>query len=254
LSEADIVHNGRDLWTYTSASNTASHTVLPPRSDRHDVSGDRGVAMTPAAAVKKVLQRVSPSTSVKLGPNVTVAGRSAYTLLVAPRDPRSTVRKVTIAIDSAHYVPLQVEVFGASNTPALTVGFSKVSFARPAASTFHFAIPAGARVTKHPFSGDVGPRRHVVPMPGSPARSQPGPSLRPRVLGSGWTTVLEVRGVGAMAGPAGLLQQFTVPVGTSGLRLLHTALVNAVVTDDGRAFVGAVRPRVLEHVATSTSR
>ena len=40
LSEADIVHNGRDLWTYTSDSNTASHTMLPARSRRHDVAGD----------------------------------------------------------------------------------------------------------------------------------------------------------------------------------------------------------------------
>ena len=57
----------------------------------------------------------------------------------------------------------------------------------------------------------------------------------------------------ASGGVGGLLQQFTVPVGSSGMRLLHTALVNAVLTPDGRAFVGAVRPAALEHVAATTA-
>lgn len=248
LSEADIVHNGRDLWTYTSDSNTASHTVLPTRSQHRDVSGDHGV-MTPAAAVAKILKLISPSTSVTLGPNVFVARQKAYTLVVTPRDPQSTVRKITIAIDSAHYVPLQVQVFGASNNPAVTVGFGKVAFARPAASTFAFRIPAGASVTKHPFSMN-GPADQG-PMPAPAQGASPTAAAQPRVLGSGWTSVLEVHDVGAIGG---LLAQSTVPIGTSGLRLLHTALVNVVLTGDGRAFIGAVRPAALAHIAATTAR
>ncbi len=247
LSEADIVHNGRDLWTYTSESNAASHTVLPARSRRHDVAGDHAM-MTPAAAVARVLKALSPTTSVAPGPNVTVAGRPAYTLVIAPRDARSTISRITVAIDSATYVPLRVQVFGASSAPAMSVGFSQVSFARPATSTFHFRIPAGAAITKHPFSGDVS--RVQAPMPATTG----GGHMRPRLIGSGWTSVIEVRNVEAMRGPAGMLQQFTVPVGSTGMRLLHTALVNAVVTADGRAFIGAVRPAALEHIAATTAR
>lgn len=246
LSEADIVHNGRDLWTYTSDTNTASHTVLPARRRDHNVSGDHGV-LTPSAVVSKVLKAVSPTTSVRLGPNVTVAKHAAYTLVISPRDARSTISRITIALDSNSYVPLRVEVFGTSGSPALSVAFSQVSFARPSAARFDFKIPAGAAVTKHPFSGNG--MRVSGPMP---ATGAPTARMQPRVLGSGWTSVVEVHNVDTAAGPAGLLRQYTQPVGTSGLRLLHTALVNVVVTSDGRAFIGAVRAGALEHIATTT--
>jgi outer membrane lipoprotein-sorting protein len=250
LSEADLVHNGRDLWTYTSDSNTASHTVLPARSRAHDVTGDRGIMTTPSAAVAQVLKRISPTTSVTLGPNVTVAGWPAYTLVVAPRDPHSTIRKVTIAIDSARYVPLRVEVYGSSATPAIDVGFSQVTFTRPAGSTFDFKIPAAAAVTRHPFSGNAPGTDHAVPMPRVPHSTR---GAHPSVHGAGWTSVVELHNLAAAGGAAGLLQQFTAPVGTSGMRLLHTALINAVVTQDGRAFIGAVRPAALEHIAATTA-
>ena len=252
LSEADLVHNGRDVWTYTSDSNTASHAVLPARSRSHDVSGDHGAMITPAAAVAKILKRISPTTSVTLGPNVTVAHRSAYTLVIAPKDTRSTIRKITIAIDSARFVPLRVAVYGASSSPALEVGFADISFARPSAGVFNFKIPAGATVTKHPFEGGDGVRMHSV----RPAPGMAGPSIgaaRPREIGAGWTSVLELHNADAL-GPAGaMVGQLTTPVGTTGMRVLHTALVNVVVTGDGRAFVGAVRPAALEHIAATTS-
>lgn len=252
LSEADIVHNGRDMWTYTSDANTASHTVLPARSRARDVTGDQGPMITPAAAVAKILKRISPSTSVKLGPNVTVADHSAYTLVIHPRDTRSTIRKITIAIDSSHYVPLRVEVFGTSGGPALKIGFTEVTFGPPPARMFHFAIPAGATVTKHPFDGTGQQGRDMHVAPGTPTPSLGGAA--PRELGSGWTSVLEVHNAAAL-GPAGaMVRALTVPVGPSGMRLLHTALVNVVVTGDGRAFVGAVRPGALEHIAASTNR
>jgi hypothetical protein len=50
------------------------------------------------------------------------------------------------------------------------------------------------------------------------------------------------------------LRDVTTPVGTDGARLLHTALVNALVAPDGRVFVGAVRPAMLEHAAATTPR
>lgn len=252
LSEADIVHNGRDLWTYTSDLNTASHTVLPAASRSHDVSHDHGAIMTPAAAVAEILKRLSSTTAVTLGPNVTVADRSAYTLVIAPKDARSTIRKITIAIDSARYVPLDVAVYGASGGPALEVGFTHVSFARPAASVFDFRIPAGAAVTNHPFNR-AGPDEqgmHMAPGTRMPAS---GAAL-PREIGSGWTSVVELPNADSLGAADAMVSRLTTPVGSAGLRLLHTALVNVVVTGDGRAFVGAVRRAALEHIAATTSR
>jgi hypothetical protein len=230
--------------------NTASHTVLPARSRRHDVSGQRVPVLTPAAATARILKQVSPSTSVTLGPNVTVADESAYTLVIAPRDARSTIRRITIAIDSVHFVPLQVAVFGAAAAPAIKVGFSDISFDRPPASTFDFHIPSGATVTKHPFAGGVAEVHGPIPPRGIAQRPI---AARPRVIGSGWTSVLELHNADAIGPAGGLFRQLTVPVGSSGMRLLHTALINAVVTGDGRAFIGLVRPAALEHIASTTT-
>ena len=242
LSEADIVHNGRNLWTYTSDTNTVSHTVLPAGARSTGLPSECGPLHTPQQVAAQMLKAIAPSTSVTLGPNTTVAGRSAYTLDIAPRDTRSTIREITIAIDSVHSVPLQVEVYGASSTPALKIGFTEVSFGSPAASTFAFRVPAGATVSKNPFTGNG-----VEPAPAVPQL----PAARPRVIGSHWTSVLELHHADALGG--GLLQQFTTPVGASGMRLLRTALINAVVLPDGRAFIGALKPAALEHVATTTA-
>jgi outer membrane lipoprotein-sorting protein len=243
LSEADVIHNGRNLWTYTSDTNTATHTVLPQR----DASNRDGPAnLTPAAATDRVLKAIAPSTSVTLGANRTVAGRAAYTLVIAPRDARSTIRKITVAVDSRHFVPLQLQVFGSSSTPAFQIGFSQISFKTPAASTFNFHVPAGASVSTNPFT-----ERGHMHFAGPPMVLPRNPA---RIIGSGWTAVLEVHDGLDRIGPlSGQLEQMTTSVGNSGERLLHTALLNAVIMPDGRVFVGAVQPAALEHIAATTA-
>jgi hypothetical protein len=188
-----------------------------------------------------------------------VADHPAYTLVVRPRDPNSTVDKVTIAIDATTYVPLQVQVFGTGSTLALTTGFTKISFAKPADSTFDFTKPAGATVSDDPFGvhSRVGHRDDAGPSgtatePAAPSQVE---SANPKVLGSDWTSVIELPK--NSTGPASAfggseLRDLTTPVGTSGARLLHTALLNAVILPDGRTFVGAVQPAYLEHLAATT--
>lgn len=252
LSEAEIVHNGRDLWTYTSATNTATHTVLADRPDGQARPVPAGSALDPATTAAQLLKELDPSTVVSVDTAQRVASRAAYTLVLAPRDTRSTIRSVRIAVDAEHYLPLRVEVFGAGRSPAVDVGFTRVSFATPPSSRFRFSVPRGARLTTEPFT--AGPRRH---------EAGPGTSTRPAtttasstVIGHGWTAVLELRGVGTAGLPsaAGLnLDKLTMPVGTSGMRLLHTALLNAVLLPDGRVFLGAVDPTTVEHVAATTA-
>lgn len=259
LSEADAVHGGADLWTYTSDTDTVTHAALP--------KGERGGSspgpvardardLTPAAVAAKVLKAIDPTTSVALAPTRNVAGQDAYTLVVRPRDHRSTVRKVTIAIDAVHHVPLALKIYGAGSSPAFSIGFTDISFTRPAASTFNFVTPAGATVSTDP----LGPTRMGERHYGGPRAPLAAPSIRaagrPSVIGSGWTSVLELPS--GSAGPAvlggGLLRDATTSVGSSGDRLLHTALVNAIIRSDGTTFVGAVSPAFLENVAAKTPR
>lgn len=253
LSEADVVHNGPNVWTYTSDTNTVSHTVLPSVPDAPHTP--TAIDLNPAAVATRLLKAVSPSTEVSVGPTRSVAGRDAYTLDLRPRDSRSTISDVRIAIDAARDVPLDVQVFAGGSSPAFETGFTEISFARPAASIFDFKTPAGANVSTNPLQqqgpgGGVGmPRRYAEYGPGP--MSAPTP---PKLLGSGWTTVVELSG-GQLDGLLnGTLGRLTTSVGSSGARLFSTPLLNAVALPDGRTFVGAVRPSALEALAQSTPR
>lgn len=255
LSEAEIVHNGRDVWTYTSTSNQVSHTVLPATTGgqrRHEPSAD---ASTPIGVADTILKAIDPTTSVTVDPTQIVAGHDAYTLVIRPRDNRSTIREVTIAVDGKRFVPLQVQVFGAGSTPALDIGFSRLSFSRPKASVFDFHVPSGATVVANPLQQrdyHRAPAARDTKQPPTTSAARPAAPAAPKLIGSGWTTVVEFPN-GLPAG-AGLLDRLPAPAGTGGARTLTTALINAVMLPDGRVFIGAVTTGLLEHVAATTPR
>ena len=255
LSEADVVHNGNEVWTYTSDTNSVTrsimgkHAVDSRSADHNGASPDR---YTPAGVTAEVLKFVRPSTRVTVGRSQTVAGQGAYTLLLSPRNANSTVGEVRIAIDANRFVPLKVEIRGRNGGTVLSTGFTTISYASPPASTFNFHRPAGAASSGNPFTangdryhGDGGERGRYSYSP------SPIGQAAPKIIGSGWTTVVELNGASVSQLAGGLVDQLTNPVGASGMRLLHTSLVNAVFTSDGRVFVGAVTPKFLEGVAAA---
>lgn len=253
LSEADVIHNGQDLWTYTSDTNAVSHTVLAKDNSSTVGSTTDARAYTPAAAAQAVLKAIDPTTVVSLDSTRRVAGRKAYTLVLTPRDTSSTVSRVTIAIDSVHSVPLQVQVFGAGSTPAFETGFSEgVSFAVPKAALFDFHAPRGATVVQDPF-GLRHHRGHGKQQERSPGHQQSSAS-QPKILGTGWTSIVDFPS-GLPAGSTNaMISKLTTPVGTTGNRLLRTSLVNALFCGDGRVFLGAVSAAMLEKTAATTPR
>ena len=255
LSEADVIRNGPDVWTYTSDSNTVTHSTVAQSGQANETPSPSEA--TPASVAARVLKAVNPSTEVTVASAKKVAGQAAYSLVIQPRDARSTVRKVIIAVDAVHFVPLRVAVYGKSSSAALDLRFKQISFSTPAASTFVFHKPAGATVSTDPLglthpAGEGHHRDSQAPSTGSTPAST---HAAPRVIGKDWTSVLEVHG-GTQSLSAALsgatLRELTTPVGSSGDRLLHTALLNALILPDGRAFIGAVQPSLLEQVAAST--
>ena len=241
LAEYDVVRSGSDVWTYTAEGNTATHYVLPARPAHAAPTLPAGLPSTPAEAAAAVLAAVGPTTEVGVDDAVTVAGRAARQLVVTPRDTSSLVGSVKIAVDAVTSVPLRVQVFAAgAATPALEVGFTDVSFTTPDAATFAFTPPAGAAVTTTPVT---------VPVHADRPATTGGPT-RPTVLGTGWTSIVELSGVDVAAlttSQPQLLDQLTTKV--AGGRLLSTALVSVLLTNDGRLLVGAVTPEALQAAA-----
>lgn len=265
LEETEVVHNGRDLWIYRSADQTAVHVHLPARGD-HDASMvPRSPAdLTPQALARHVLAAVRPSTAVRVDDSTRVAGRAAYELELAPKSDDSLIRRVEIAVDARTGVPLGVRVLARSGSkPAIDVEFTSVDFGRPAASTFRFTPPSGTKVTeitKRAKPAHAGPQtrtEHHFPVP--------------TVLGSGWASVLEVRGVTLPRAPRAsdgdrhddesaatlraLLSSGKHVSGAYGTGTLwRTRLLTVLITDDGRLFVGAVTPGALEAAAAAAPR
>ncbi|MGH8862460.1 MAG: LolA family protein [Jatrophihabitantaceae bacterium] len=256
LSEADVVHNGDQVWTYTSDSNSVSHSILRGhgRQAAEPKTATAPESYTPAGLTARVLKAIRPSTTVTVDSSQTVAGQPAYTLVLGPNSPASTVSQVRIAIDANRLVPLQVQVLArGSSAPVLTTGFRKISYHTPPASVFNFHKPAGSPSSGNPFSSNGRYGHHEVDRGGSSysAPSRGAARLAPKIIGSDWTTVVELDGASAAQLSGGLLDQLTGPVGSSGMRLMHTTLLNAVFTPDGRVFVGAVTPAFLERVVAA---
>jgi outer membrane lipoprotein-sorting protein len=242
LGESDVVRNGRDAWLWSSEDRKATHYRLPAAAatSRPEVPLPSGV--TPQEAAEQALAAIDPTTSVTTDGTGQVAGRDAYELVLAPKDSRALVGQVRLAVDAQTSVPLRVQVFGknSGNGPAFSVGFTSVSFDVPGASQFAFNPPPGAKVTEGTFP--TGAQR--------PSAGAAGAKQGVTTVGTGWTTVAvlpDTTGQQASDGTLGtFLNQLPRVSGSWGSgRLLTSALVSALLTDDGRLIVGLVPPELL---------
>ena len=243
LGESDLVRNGDDLWAWSSHDNTVTHWTVPTGAIDRGRTGPMGAdppgsaAITPQQAAEAALKAIDPSTRVTTDPTAEVAGRPAYQLDLVPRDTRSLIGSVRIAIDGRTHVPTRVQVFarGASH-PAFEVGFTSFSTQTPSDSIFAFTPPPGATLEQGTLPTA---RPHAL-------RQAGGAGSAPRVVGRGWTTVLVADAGSTRDRLPAVLQALPRVTGAWGTgRVLRSSLFSAVLTDDGRVAVGAVPPRML---------
>ena len=233
FAEFDVVRDGRDLWTFDSASSDVTHVRLPEPAQERKAPLPSGPS-TPQEAAEGVLSLVDPSTEVTVGRAELVADRPAYELVLTPRDAGTLVESVRIAVDGETRIPLRVRVFGEGQTePALEVGFTSVDLSAPDASVFDFVVPPGSEVTEKSLT-----EKSLAEKSTSDVLGTPSTGTNPTVLGEGWTTVLQLDGVQVPESAAGTVAQLSTPV--AGGRVLTSALVSVLLLDDGRLLVGAV--------------
>lgn len=254
-AEYSLIHNGRDVWAYDGGSGSARHSVLP--EDAHPAPDGDTSALTPQAAADRVLAAVDGTTSVTVDGTASVAGRDAYQLLVTPKQTGSTVGSIRVAIDAATGVPLRFTLTPSGGGPAaVDITFTQVSFAKPAASAF--TVPKGTTVTSEQPRRDSAGSGSGAPAHG-PASAFGGLPAADRI-GEGWTAVAELEPgtkspagtTGANALPGGLGKRVSGGFGSG--TLISTRLVNALITDRGTVFVGAVDQRTLTKAADRAVR
>jgi outer membrane lipoprotein-sorting protein len=269
MAESDVVHDGQDLWLWDSTGAKVTHTILPtgnpngPEGSTDHVNTPEPIK-TPDQMAKDLLDNINPSTVVSVTTPAYVAGRPVYELVLQPRAAESTVDHVGISIDSTTGLPLRVRVFAKGHSKAaVELGFTSVSFNRPAASTFKFTPPPDSKVTTRDLTADgnragsdQAKAARNQPDRNQPDRNQPDQSNPPSdqavTVGQDWSTVEIFSNVDLPRGSYEILRSATVVSGAFGRgRLVQSTLVNAVVLDDGRIAVGAVTPPALEAAVAS---
>ena len=264
FAEVALVRSGRDVWAFDTGSATGTHWVLP------DVPAGGGktpnapaaaTTTTPEALAGQVLAKVDPTTSVTLEAPQTVAGRAAYTLVVAPRTDATLVDRAVLAVDAGNGAALRVQVYARGHSdPVLETGFTDVDFSRPDASRFAFTPPAGADVTTKTVPAPPAPQRPTGADRADADKAAAALGDAVQVVGTGWAAVLVATPpqggttpdgtatpdvADLLANPA--LAQLTTPV--AGGRALRTALLSVLLTDDGRVLAGAVPVEALQDAA-----
>ncbi|MFH8614463.1 outer membrane lipoprotein carrier protein LolA [Streptomyces sp. NPDC017979] len=297
-AEYSLIRNGAEVWAYDSKANEVVHHKGEgpgkggAKGDGKGFAGPEDLPTTPKELAAKALEAADKTTSVTVDGTAKVAGRSAYQLVIKPKQSGSTIGSIKVAVDSKTGTPLKFTLLPSSGgKAAVDVGFTKVDFSRPAASTFDFAPPKGAKVTESDELAKQSPEDFGVPelegeLPELPKELEKelkdglkgGEGLKdleglkdpeglkdlegleglegfggPQVIGEGWTTIGKIESPAGegFAPPKkgelppaaeGFLNSFGDPVsGKFGSgTVFKTRLVNALMTDDGTVYVGAV--------------
>lgn len=266
--EYSLIHNGDDVWAYDSKSNEVFHEKAPADAAAKGQEHEKQFPGTPKQLADEVLKAAGDTTSITVDGTAKVAGRDAYQLVIKPKQSGSTVESVKIAVDAANGTPLKFTLASVEGgKPVVDAGFTKVDFGKPAASDFAFKAPEGAKVTEG--AAEKGAKEEKLPegfekgfggelgdLGGFGDLGKDGLN----VIGEGWTAIAKLD-TGAPA-PAtdeapkevqGLLGSFGDKVtGKFGSgTVFKTKLVNALLTDDGKVYVGAVTQDALVNAANA---
>ena len=246
MAERDVIRSGSDVWLYDSKKQTATHVTLPEKTDARGGVPGAGAAQTPDQLAARLLAAVTPSTTVSVGSDVTVAGRSAYDLVLTPEASDTLIGSVSIAVDGTTGMPLKVEIVPkGSADPAFTTAFTAISFDSPSVELFAFTPPAGTTVTEQAV-----PAEATKPS-GEVGKATGNSADKPVVTGTGWSSIIELN-VGtdqSALTSSPLFAQLMTPV--DGGNVFSTSLVNVLLTTDGRVFAGSVSAEALQAAAAA---
>ena len=265
-AETDVIADGSKAWLWQSSADSVTEFTAPAGQPGQAEKKLPAAPLTPQQAANQVLAAVGKTTLVSVQANVMVAGEPSYQLVLAPKDSRSLVGRVVIAVDGKYRVPLRVQLFAkGASSPAFQVGFTDLQFVAPSAANFSFTPPSGASVDKVNLSGDKAGTSTAKPDTSGVGR-----------YGKSWLTVVSfpqsdlTQGFGtgaASSGSASNPDAYSASgqgVGVSSQELLNallgsakpvsgawgsgtlvsTSLVSMLITG-GKVYVGAVQPSVL---------
>jgi outer membrane lipoprotein-sorting protein len=269
MSETDVIRSGNTLWQWESRNNSVTEYAAPAHAAKHAKPAMSGPVLTPQQAANEVLQAVGKTTLVSVQPNVMVANEPAYQLVLAPKDHRSLIGRVVIAVDAKYGVPLRVQVFAkGGSSPAFQVGYQYLSFTAPAPANLAFTPPPGAKVEKVNLGSGKSAQKQqdasgfgtygsdwltVASLPQQDLLSSLGTGAAGSQASASTPTGSDVLGGDSQAVISALFAAAKPVSGSWGKgTLLQTSLVSILMTG-GEVYVGAVEPSVLYAAVGHTS-
>lgn len=267
MSQRDVIITPTELWSYNAKTQTVLTRDISTEVNRNDVEAALAQASIdlsdPRAVADFVLAEAGTDTTITVGDDHRIAGRTAYRLVVQPESAVSLLSSIQVSIDSENGMPLGVRVFSTElATPAIEVAFTSISFDVPDASLFAFTPPPGTTVEllELPASleqaiveGEAGTlteddaRARVEAL-----KDEYAPGSTATTIGERWETIATVDQLPDSL-PLDVLELEIFQdllTSVNGGQVFSTPLFNVLITDSGAVFAGAVTIEHLLAVAT----
>lgn len=135
--ETDLFHRNEVTVMWEYEDDRATLTSDP------DIRLPRTADLLPTELGRRLLNEATEREVTRIAP-IRVAGRDAPGLRLQPADPRTTVDRVDVWVDPSTGLPLRVQVYGDSDTAALTTTFLELTVAEPSEADTTFTTPLGA--------------------------------------------------------------------------------------------------------------
>ena len=252
MSQRDLIVSGNEFWVYDAKMATALTGTIDIEADpAKQVEAEQKVMdyadsialdlSSPEAIADYLVSMVDETSQIEVGRDHSVAGRSAYQLIISPDSPNSLVASAAVSVDSETGMPLKVEIFSTTQVEAaMTVGFESISFGSVDQGLFSFTPPAGTSVETFDadelmatLDGYVKPEGYV---------SDYEVPAEPEVLGSDWDSVVHLAALPADIPQDLMATELFADMLTQvpGGKVFSTPLVNVLLTDSGEVYMGAV--------------
>lgn len=156
-SDFVLVAGKNGVWSYSSATNTATHYAAPAGASAAPSASPQAASTEPLAAITSGIQGFASTGAVSVSEKASVAGEPSYLLTMTPKSSTTTLGSVQVAIDGKTFVPLRLQVFAKGDARAvLSAGFTSVSFRHLSSDLFTFTPPASATVKQQVMPSSQG--------------------------------------------------------------------------------------------------
>lgn len=281
MSQRDLIVNQDEFWIYDARNATALTGVFDyevSEADKEQMRTEAQSALedyaaqiqldisSPEAVANYLMSMVGEDTTISVGTDHMIAGRTAYQLIAEPNAASSLIDSIVISVDSETGMALDLKVYSIEQeSPAFQVGFESISFATPDASLFSFTPPPGTTVEALKVPAELQAQLDQLEAESSAkeyteadleelkaqAEAELAGQPMPEMIGEGWESVIYLPAMPQDV-PMDLLENqlfadLMTPV--AGGKVFSTPIMNVLITDSGEVYAGSVTIAFLQEVA-----